>query len=209
MCFFIFFSIIRIRPFAKKTSENRDGEAMRCDKFIDNIMDQIKEAQMKLGYAKESLRLYYPLATLNAMLEESAQNTEEMLNLLHMEKLQKTPLGRLKFSSHKQRIEVSVSPEGAEYVHNQKEDPAFLKAIIELFRQHHHCSIDDVAELFSSFSEKYVCEKMPKGSDFDVVFYFEDSKIDKYYYCVKEEMGHTIYHRFTREDMVELLQIER
>ena len=49
---------------------------------------------------------------------------------------------------------------------------------------------------------------MPESCDFDVVFYFDDWKIDAYYYCVKEEMGHTIYHRFTREDMVELLKDE-
>ena len=47
-------------------------------------------------------------------------------------------------------------------------------------------------------------EKKPEGSDFDEVLYFKDASVDAYYYCVKEEMGHTIYHRFTKEDMENL-----
>ena len=35
---------------------------------------------------------------------------------------------------------------------------------------------------------------------FDYVLYFKDKTVDAYYYCIKEEMGHTIYHRFTKED---------
>ena len=45
---------------------------------------------------------------------------------------------------------------------------------------------------------------MPEGSDFDEVLYFKDASVDAYYYCVKEEMGQTIYHRFTKEDMENL-----
>ena len=46
---------------------------------------------------------------------------------------------------------------------------------------------------------------MPEGSDFDEALYFEDPSIDEYYYCVKEEMGHLIYHRFLKEDYQKLL----
>jgi hypothetical protein len=41
---------------------------------------------------------------------------------------------------------------------------------------------------------------MEDGADFDYVMYFNQPAIDPYYYCIKEEMGHTIYHRFTKED---------
>ena len=175
-------------------------------KLIKNIIDQIKEAQIKLGFAKETVRLYYPVATLNAMLGTDAFNAGEMLEILESDVFKATDLGNLKFSSHKQRIEVSVPPEGAEYVHKNIPEPAFLIDMIELFRTNHHCTMEDVENLFASHSKDYVCERMPEGSDFDVVFYFNDTEIDAYYYCVKEEMGHTIYHRFTKEDMVELLR---
>ena len=112
----------------------------------------------------------------------------------------------MRFSARKDRIEVGIPAEGVEYVHKHVEEPAFLKELIEFFRSHHHCSLSDVENLFKKYSDTFVCQNMPQGSDFDVVFYFEDEQIDAYYYCIKEEMGHTIYHRFTREDMIELLK---
>ena len=32
---------------------------MNVKRFIENIVEQIKEAQLKLGYVKEVIRLYY------------------------------------------------------------------------------------------------------------------------------------------------------
>jgi hypothetical protein len=174
---------------------------MNSEKLIKNIIDQIKEAQIKLGFAKETTRLYYPVESLNGMLGCEAGDDAQMLALLEDAGLENRELGLVQFSAHKGRIEISVPPEGAVYVHEHVEEPAFLKAVIELFRKNHHCRISDIRNLFESFSKDYVCEKMPEGSDFDEVFYFKDTSIDSYYYCVKEEMGHTIYHRFTKEDM--------
>ena len=37
---------------------------MRFEKLEQNIIDMIKEEQAKLGYRKESIRLYYPLSSL-------------------------------------------------------------------------------------------------------------------------------------------------
>ena len=177
---------------------------MNTEKLIKNIMDQIKEAQIKLGFAKETTRLDSPVESLTAMLGIHAESDEEMLEALASSDLHDTGLGQLRISAHKGRIEISVPPEGAEYVHEHVGEPVFLKAMIELFRQNHHCSVADIRALFESFSKDYVCEKMPEGSDFDEVLYFKDTSVDSYYYCVKEEMGHTIYHRFTKEDMENL-----
>lgn len=178
---------------------------MRQEILVQNIIDQVKEAQIKLGFARETVRLYYPISTLNAMLETDASNEKEMLAILSDNVFRNTILGDLRFSAHKQRIEVSVSPEGAEYVHKNVPEPAFLMDLIELFRKNHHCSLEEIHHLFESYSTEYICKKMPEGSDFDEVLYFKDSEIDSYFYCIKEEMGHTIYHRFTKADMIELL----
>ena len=78
-------------------------------------------------------------------------------------------------------------------------DVAFLKAIIDLFSNPHDKSVEDVKAVFEKFGA-YVCEEMPEGSDFDEALHFEDPSVDEYYYCVKEEMGHLIYHRFLKED---------
>ena len=42
---------------------------MNYKKLRNNMIDQIKEAQMKLGYVKETVRLYYPLSSLCNLLE--------------------------------------------------------------------------------------------------------------------------------------------
>ena len=46
---------------------------------------------------------------------------------------------------------------------------------------------------------------MEPGTDFDYVLYFPDKKPDEWYYCIRMEMGHTIYHRFIEEDYRQLL----
>jgi hypothetical protein len=171
-------------------------------------MDQIKEAQLKLGYAKETVRLYYPAPSLMRLLEMEAEiSPDALVELLQKEPaLSSSPLGGLEFSNRGKRIEVQVPPEGAEYVHREIPKPEFLAALIGLFAANPHSTLEEICGVFASFDETYICRQMPEGSDFDCVLYFPDGKIDAYCYCIKEEMGHTIYHRFTREDYEELLR---
>ncbi len=174
---------------------------MNVEKLTESIVDQIKEAQIKLGYAKETVRLYYPAQSLCAQMGIEPMSPEQLVDCLReTAALSDTPLGRLEFTAHKGRIEVKVPPEGAEYVHREVPDPKFLTELIGFFSGHPHCNLADIRRIFARFCEDYVCEKMPEGTDFDYVLYFPDASVDAYYYCVKEEMGHTIYHRFTKED---------
>lgn len=180
---------------------------MNTNKMIQNIIDQIKEAQIKLGYVKETVRLYYPTESLNGMLGTQMKDAKELQSLLEgTDAFLDTVLGKLRFAVCGGRIEVSIPPEGAEYVYREVPNPAFLADIIRLFGGRHHCSLADVCAVFEKYSKDYVCEKMPEGMDFDYVLYFRDTAIDAYYYCIKEEMGHTIYHRFTKEDYLALLK---
>lgn len=180
---------------------------MNQERLVQNIIDQIKEAQIKLGYIKETVRLYYPAESICDLLVMNETNASKLLEMLQAdEKLAGTGLGQLKFAVHDGRIEVSVPPQGAEYVHRNVEDPDFLREMIELFAKHHGCTKTEICEVFEKYSKDYVCRSMPEGMDFDYVLYFRDETIDPYYYCVKEELGHTIYHRFTREDYRRLFE---
>ena len=113
-----------------------------------------------------------------------------------------TLLGAIEFSlcRDQKRIEVCVSPYGASYVQEKVPDPPFLAAIIRLFQNNHCLTMEQICTCFEQFNHNYVCEKMKPGTDFDYVLYFPDHNPDPWYYCVKIEMGHTIYHRFTKED---------
>lgn len=187
---------------------------MNRDRLIANMTDQIKEAQLKLGYAEETVRLYYPLSSLCAILEEKITDRQEFFAALGaaFEGWKDCPLGKLSFALHGGRVEISIPPEGVKYVHEKIGEPVFLRALIDLFRENHHCSIQDICRVFERFSGDYVCRALTpqKAADmgFDYVLYFKDRTVDAYYYCIKEEMGHTVYHRFTQEDYKQLLPSE-
>ncbi len=179
---------------------------MNTDRLIQNIIDQIVEAQLKLGYAKETVRLYFPLSSLNVILDVQAESAEAMLHiLLSEESLSKSMLGALKISARGERFEISVPPEGVEYVHKSVAVSPFLVDMIALFQRNHHCTIEEICEVFAAHNEEYVCEKMAEDADFDYAIYFPSKQPDEYYYCIKSEMDHTIYHRFMKEDYLELL----
>ena len=180
---------------------------MNSENLLNNIIDQIKEAQIKLGYAKETVRLYYPMESMQEILGTAYESVPELLkSLQHEEAFSSGALGTITFSNHKKRIEVCIPPEGSEYVHTEIPEPAFLVDLIHLFQTNHHCHLEDIHAIFRKFSASYIFEKMPEGSDFDFVFAFVDKAIDGYYYCIKEEMAHTIYHRFSPEDYKLLIE---
>ena len=49
---------------------------MNIEKLEKNLRDLILEEQVKLGYRKELLRLYYPLSSLNHLLEVDCTEKE-------------------------------------------------------------------------------------------------------------------------------------
>jgi hypothetical protein len=241
---------------------------MNVDRLIENIIDQIKEAQLKLGYAKEIIRLYFPVTSLMRLLEidegECAQmskaskvvredgasqdklenesetkqsmqadnvrnnyamseaNTQNgyTIKLCNQEddygwlidelssdsRLCDGVLGHLEFSISDKRVEIMVPWEGVTYVHQHVPEPEFLKKIIELFSQNHHLKIEEICSCFQATGKQYICKEMEPGTDFDYVLYFPDKVPDAWYYCVKMEMGHTIYHRFSEGDYLELIR---
>ena len=147
----------------------REGKEIDMDKerFIENITEQIKEAQLKLGYTRETIRLYFPVRSLCDLVRTEPMEGKDLINLLERE-FQDTVLGRLAFILCKgDRIEARISAAGAEYVHGQVADPPFLAGIIELFRDNHCPTIEEIKAYFAKFSENYVCKKMEPGTDFD------------------------------------------
>lgn len=173
---------------------------MKLESLIQNMTDQIKEAQLKLGYARETMRLYYPLSSLNAILETKESDLHKLKEDIRQD-LKARKLENLKVSvtSGGERIVFTIPPEFVEYVHKTVPDPPFLKELIRLFEEKHSCTREEIIAVFDKFG-MCECRQMPEGMDFDYVIYFKDHTIDAYYYCIHEEMGHTIYHRFAKAD---------
>lgn len=179
---------------------------MNISKLITNMIDQMVEAQIKLGYSKETITLYYPLDSLNGILETVYESGTQLAEEL-TEAFDKAnhPLGTIQVTAQGNRIGVILPPSAGTYVHEKVEKPSFLVELIHLFEENHHCTIEEIKALFGKYSQDFQCEKMPADGEFDYVLCFPKRDVDNYYYCIRMEMGHTIYHRFLEEDYKKLL----
>ena len=175
---------------------------MEYDQLEKNIIDMLEEEQIKLGYIEEAVRLYYPLKSLNRFLGTDV-NAEEMTALLEtFAEKQKERFGEMQISEKKDRFCLLIPPQGAEYVHEHMGDNQFLHALTQAVSVQ-GTSFEDVFEVFRRFSTQVVIEKMD-DEDYDYLVYFADGKPDGYYYCLTDEGGHIIYHRYTKDDYQDL-----
>lgn len=191
-----------------------------------SLIDVIKEEQAKLGYYREDIRLYYPLSSLNhflgtdvnadkmqKILEGTGENVDETRNIVGdkeagsataepivagMNARLSDKLGMVEVSHRGDRFCFHILPEGVEYVHENTKENEFIRELVNLVAKH-GCTIDQIYELFTAYSDRVGREKMDNG-EFDERIWFQDDADDPYYYCFKQEGGHMIYHRFLPED---------
>lgn len=175
---------------------------MNFEKLENYMIDFIEEEQIKLGYQKEKIRLYYPLQSLNRILETELSQNEMLARMQEFAKQCEPRLGKMQISCKSERFCFSLPEEATEYVHFHISANGFLQDLIALVRKH-GTTLEQVESLFEKYcapsNKSYIKEKS-STEDFDYVFYFEDEKIDSYRYCFKKEGSHITYHRFSRED---------
>ena len=153
-----------------------------------SLIDVIKEEQAKLGYMKEKISLYYPLSSLNHFFESNADAAGMMEILKDFPAYMKEKFGEVVVSHRGDRFCFTVSDKASEYVHNNMKDNEFIKALIELVGRH-GCTLDEIKELFHSYSDKIVTEPMDNG-EFDVMVRFDDGS-DPYYSKMKDVRSFT------------------
>lgn len=171
---------------------------MKFEGLERNIADIIAEQQIKLGYRSETVRLYYPLISLNRFLgrEYTIDQMHEILS--EFCKAVEPRLGKIKISNEKERFCFAIPPEGNAYIHDHMGDGGFIKDFIKAIEKH-GCTIDDLVKIFRQYADHVHVEKINQG-DFDYLVYFEDGIPDNFRYCITDEGCHMIYHRFTQED---------
>ena len=179
-----------------------NGEMQSKDAWIKlekSISGILKEEQIKLGYRKEPVRLYYPLSSLNALLgtDDNAQTMQKRLSAFSAN--MEGNYGHILISHEKERFCLEIPEKGSEYVHKREEiQDIFLAELIDKVRGHGH-AVQDVFNVFYKYSDQVHVERTENG-EFDYLVYFEDGKPDDYRYCFHMEGDHIIYHRFTPED---------
>ena len=171
---------------------------MNTEKLFLNIVAVIEEGQLKLGYRPETIRLYYPLDSLNLFFgtELDAPGMMDALGTFAAEVADR--LGEVAVSRKGKRFCLAVPPEGAAYVDAGTDKNGFLAKFIAMIARH-GTKIEDVAALFEAHSSCVRVEELHNG-EFDYLLRFEDEKPDAFYYCITDEGCHLTYHRFTKED---------
>lgn len=163
-----------------------------------NIIDVIKEGQVKLGYRPEEVRLYYPLKSLNALLQTDCDREQMDVCLRAFSDAAGSRLGEVETSHEGDRFCFRLPKEASEYVHGHTAQSGFLYDFLDTVSRH-GIGIEDVVQVFQQYSDCVHVEKVTHG-EFDYLVYFENGQPDAYRYCLTDEGGHMIYHRFTEDD---------
>ncbi|MDE6781295.1 MAG: DUF3877 family protein [Ruminococcus sp.] len=175
---------------------------MNFKRLEKNITDNIREAQIKLGFDNRPISLNY---TENSL--KSLMNTDDVKSAL-----EKFPvyvadrLGEITFREIKNGFCITIPEKGTSYV-NSLDGFEFITEFVNTVRQH-GVSANDVLSVFRKYSDKVITEEMHNG-EFDYLVYFADGQPDEYFYCIalEEEIDghmHVTYHRFIKEDYEEL-----
>ena len=169
-----------------------------------NICDTIHEGQVKLGYAKECVRIYYFVASLESLLGVKVADEAEMDEILkEFQRQAKEELGNIDISHQGKRFCFAVPEQGVDYIYETYKENVFLKTLIEVLAKP-DCQIEDIMKVFTAQSEHVVCEKME--AEFDYVIYYKEKELDEFRYCFSiGEMG-AYYHRFTEDDYKSIME---
>ncbi len=160
-----------------------------------SIRDAVKEEQVKLGYRKEVIRLYYPVESVKRMLHAEEAEQELLKGFLEAER---DTLGDIAVSLDGDRYCFRLPEEASEYIREHTPEHGFLYDFINVIGRH-GSTVEEILSVFRKYSEHVHIERLDNG-EFDWLVYFEDGEPDDYRYCLKDEGHHIIYHRFTPED---------
>lgn len=177
---------------------------MQENRLERNIIDVLVEQQIKLGYRNETIRLYYPLLSLNRFLQVDVgvEEMEKQLSVFCQDVEER--LGQIELSRKGERFCFCLPPKASEYAHSQMNNYAFLQDLVETVG-YHGATLDDVLQVFHNHSSQVQVEPV-EGEEFDYLVYFKDGKPDDYRYCISNHDLHVIYHRFTPEDYDDLVR---
>lgn len=165
-----------------------------------NILDSVKECEIKLGYRKEAVTLYYPESVLKELLSATDDSLREKVAQFCQSVVEKLGKVCIMETQEAGRYQVVIPEKGVAYIHENVEAGAFLKVFVEnIYRP--GMRKDDIVALFQQFSDKVVVEQ---AGEKEWAVYFETPEIDAYVYYLEEDEFGLQYHRFTRKSYKEL-----
>jgi len=167
-----------------------------------NILDSVKECEIKLGYRQEAVSLYYPKNVLKELLSATDDDLQECINGFCQSVARELGEVCIMETQEAGRYQVVIPEKGVAYVHENVEAGAFMKAFVENIYKP-GMGRDGMIALFRQFSDKVVVEQ---AGEKEWAVYFESPEIDAYVYYMEEDEFGLQYHRFTRESYRELMR---
>ena len=140
-------------------------------KLEKNLVDIIEEQQIKLGYCREDVRLYYPLSSLNHFFETTDDAQAMLDRLSSLPDDFRSKLGDVKVTQINGRFCFLIPKEGSKYVHENIAPDGFLSELIA-YVGGLDCTMQGIFDLFHRYSKNVVIEKA-KNDEFDYVVHFD------------------------------------
>lgn len=166
-----------------------------------NLLDNIKECEMKIGYCEEEIGLYYPKTSLMELLATDEVQLQNAIEQFIQENCKQLGTIRIQETTEEGRYCVTVPKIGVRYVHEHVEESAFLRTFLKDIRKHGN-TLEGILDTFYQFSKDVLIEKEHQH---EWAISFADTTIDPYIYHIEEDGFGLEYHRFT-QDAYELLK---
>lgn len=166
-----------------------------------NLINVIKESQIKLGYESMSVGVNYVTSSLLHIIPEAnVENLEKAL--ADFSKENEGLLGEITFRKIENGYRLDVPPKGVDYVHSLINENDFLVKFINEVRNP-RATIESIINIFKGYSDRVHIEETKDNPEFDYLIYFEDGTPDEFWYCIDtEDLGMT-YHRFMKDDYLD------
>jgi len=164
-----------------------------------NLLDNIKECELKLGGEEMEISFYYPTDTLLELLDctkEDLPSAMEKFQTAVEEDLGKVVITQTK---EKDRYQVIVPKKAFRFVKEHVPEPQFLAVFLQAVKIPGQ-TLAEMIPVFQAFGEVIV----EKQEEKEWAVYFEDPGVDPYVYWLEEDEFGLEYHRFTRESYKKL-----
>ena len=164
-----------------------------------NIIDVIKESQIKLGFSSNEANLNYPLDSLNNLLRIN-YTVDELENALneftdHI----KNELGSINVANDQNNFCITIPVEGVKYINEKIKAHPFLTEFIGLLKSNCNVTIDDILRVFNKYSDNVECIEV-NNDEFNYLVCFKGGIPDNFRYFIDIDLGHATYHRLTPSD---------
>ncbi len=164
-------------------------------KLKQNICDTVKEWEIKIGYRKEEIQLYYPEESLLELLETNQENLKFRLEEFCKEVQGEWGEVLIYETGEKGRYCVRIPAQGVSYIHVNIPENVFLKEFLKTVTTA-GARLEDICNIFYKFSEDVIIHK---AEEREWGIWFKEKEIDSYVYYVEEDEFGLEYHRFTQE----------